>query len=514
MAETILIDPDFRSWRKRARDLLAEGIPPPEVFWNDTASRQGELFVGEAPPEKSPSRVRDDGETFRVPRPFVNLAEAVSCHSSPERWGLLYRLLWRQTRGGERRLLAVATDPDVRRASLWAGEVGRDVHKMRAFVRFRKVGESEAGREQFVAWFEPLHRIVRRNAPFFRKRFTGMDWSILTPSECVHWDGRELRFTPGVSAKDAPDDDALEELWRSYYASIFNPSRLKLKAMRAEMPARYWKNLPEAPLIHSLSREASHRREEMVAKPAIEPRSASKNLYLESLSERNAVPTLNEPPAADRAEDLPDLRRMRSLAECCRACPLWERATRTVFGEGNPEADLMIVGEQPGDREDLEGRPFVGPAGELLDEILEEVGARREDVYVTNAVKHFKWKPPASGTRGAADYRRGKTRLHDKANRAEMKACRPWLLGEIAKVKPKVVLTLGNTAGQSLIDPEFRVTRDRGEREGLPGIDFAGRVFATVHPAFLLRIPERERQAEERERFRDEVAAAAEAARE
>ena len=127
---------------------------------------------------------------------------------------------------------------------------------MRAFVRFRKVGETDEGREQFVSWFEPSHHIVRFNAPLFRKRFAGMDWSILTPDECAHWDGTALTFSEGVSAREAPSDDALEDLWRSYYKSIFNPSRLKLKAMQAEMPVKYWKNLPEAPLIQELTVEA------------------------------------------------------------------------------------------------------------------------------------------------------------------------------------------------------------------------------------------------------------------
>ncbi|MEM6277982.1 MAG: UdgX family uracil-DNA binding protein [Verrucomicrobiota bacterium] len=477
MAESVQIEPTFPAWRSRARDLLEEGIPPEELLWSDSSSGQDELFGSVA---AVPVQVKNPG--IKVPKAFFPLAETVACHSDESRWGLLYRILWRLTRGSERQLLLVSTDDDIRRASYLAKEVRRDCHKMRAFVRFRKVGEREGGREQFVSWFEPSHHIVRFNAPFFRKRFTGMDWSILTPDECAHWDGEKLRFSEGVSSQEAPNGDALEELWRSYYKSIFNPSRLKLKAMQAEMPVKYWKNLPEAPLIQELTVEASTRRDRMIEKEAQEPSPAPKNLYLRELHHRNEAPRVREKAELEIPETLEE---MQELASCCRMCPLWDRATQTVFGEGNPEADLMIVGEQPGDQEDLAGRPFVGPSGQLLDDALLKAGLKREKLYVTNAVKHFKWKPA-----GAMQTGRGPRRLHDKANRAEMKACRPWLLGEIARVKPRVILTLGNTAAESVIRPGFRILRERGEVTGPNEIGFEGRLFATVHPSYLLRIRE------------------------
>lgn len=506
--QTIVIPPDFSAWRDQARSLLEDRVPPEAVLWSDTGSGQDELFSTSSSPAPS-VRVRET-DPVSVPKPFLVLANAVACHRAPERWGLLYRLLWRVTREN-RHLLLVATDDDVRRASAMAKEVQRDVHKMRAFVRFRKVGETEADREQFVAWFEPFHHIVRRNASFFRDRFTGMDWSILTPEECAHWDGTDLHFTPGVVREAAPDGDELEDLWRSYYRSIFNPARLKLKAMQAEMPVKYWKNLPEAPLIRELTSAASTRRDSMIARPALEPKAAPRNLYLQKLEERNQTGFADGPDPLPSAEDrwqspneLPPLAEMAEQAACCRACPLWERATRTVFGTGNPEAEIMIVGEQPGDREDLEGTPFVGPAGQLLDEALAEAGLRREDLYLTNAVKHFKWKPPAGGA-GA----RGPRRLHDKANRAEMQACRPWLLGEIAKVQPRVIITLGNTSAQTLTDAGFRIRSDRGEITDRVPFPFEGRVFATVHPSFLLRIRDAEERRFERLRFVADLAAAA-----
>ncbi|MDA7921440.1 UdgX family uracil-DNA binding protein [Verrucomicrobiales bacterium] len=475
--QQVTIEPNFPAWRTRARELLVSGIEPAETFWSDGFGGQSDLFpelvVKEIEPRQSNDKSPSD---FRIPKAFLDLAETVSCHRDESRWGLLYRILWRIARRGERHLLGLPTDADIRKANTLAKEVRRDCHKMRAFVRFRKVAENEEnGREQFVAWFEPMHHIVRYNASFFQKRFTGMDWSILTPDECAHWDGLKLQFSQGVEKSAAPTDDALEEVWRSYYQNIFNPVRLKLKAMQSEMPVKYWKNLPEATLIQDLTAGASMKQEEMIEREPLPLRAAPKNLYLRSLNEMNEVALVSEA----GAEDSIPLAEMRKSAHSCRACPLWENATQTIFGEGNEAADIMLIGEQPGDEEDISGMPFVGPAGQLLEEILAEAELDREQIYLTNAVKHFKWKPG------------GKQRLHDKANRAEMKACRPWLLGEIARVSPRVIVTVGNTAAQSVIDPSFKITTQRGLVEWPNQIEFKGPVVATIHPSFLLRMRDR-----------------------
>jgi len=173
----------------------------------------------------------------------------------------------------------------------------------------------------------------------------------------------------------------------------------------------------------------------------------------------------------------PTLPKLRAEAAGCRACDLWERGTQTVFGEGRRTARILLVGEQPGDREDLEGRPFVGPAGLLLDRALEEAGIARADAYVTNAVKHFKWEP------------RGKKRIHQKPNAVEIAACRPWLEAELAVVKPHVLVCLGATAAQALLGKSFRVTKSRGVFVASP---LAPRVLATVHPSSILRAPDEE----------------------
>ena len=195
-------------------------------------------------------------------------------------------------------------------------------------------------------------------------------------------------------------------------------------------------------------------------------------------------------PATDSAAELiperPTLASVREAAAGCKACDLWRTGTQTVFGEGSGDAEVMFVGEQPGDQEDLAGRPFVGPAGKLLDRAMVEAGIDRSKAYVTNAVKHFKWQP------------RGKRRIHAKPNWAEMAACRPWLDAEIALVEPRVLVCLGATAAQALLGRQFRVTRQRGEPVDSPLAPF---VLATVHPSSILRAPDEDARRAEMEAF-------------
>jgi uracil-DNA glycosylase family protein len=189
-----------------------------------------------------------------------------------------------------------------------------------------------------------------------------------------------------------------------------------------------------------------------------------------------------------------ELDALRKAAAGCRNCPLWENATQTVFGEGNPRARILLVGEQPGDSEDREGHPFVGPAGRILDEGLAAAGIDRSRVYVTNAVKHFKWEP------------RGKRRMHKTPAQREVEACYQWLESEIQAVKPVLVVALGATAAKALLGPRFRITQDRGKiqpREGLPD------VIATFHPSYLLRLKGRSGEEEAERQFIDDLRTAA-----
>jgi len=186
----------------------------------------------------------------------------------------------------------------------------------------------------------------------------------------------------------------------------------------------------------------------------------------------------------------PTLGQLKTAARDCQACDLWRNATQTVFGEGKAGAKIMLVGEVPGDKEDIEGKPFVGPAGKLLDAALVEAGIDRKEVYVTNAVKHFKWEP------------RGKRRIHKKPNAAEIAACRPWLDAEIGAVKPRIIVCLGATAAQALLGREFRVTQHRAE---LVKSELGAGVMATVHPSSILRIPDEGAKREELKRFVDDL---------
>src|SRR6266699_3287632 len=203
------------------------------------------------------------------------------------------------------------------------------------------------------------------------------------------------------------------------------------------------------------------------------------------------MPTENEEYARPaRPPDTSSWTAVREASRNCTACHLYKRATQTVFGEGPKGAPMLLVGEQPGDYEDVAGKPFVGPAGKIMDRALEEAGINRSQVYVTNVVKHFKWEP------------RGKRRIHKKPNAQEIAACRPWLRAEIALIKPKVIVVLGATAAQVLLGPQFRVTKQRGR---FIESEYAPYMMATVHPSSILRAPDEETRREERRRFIDDL---------
>lgn len=453
----ITIAPNFEAWQKAARRALHGGLEPEALAW--------ETLQGEQPALAMFDEMGDEQEApmpapaFRVPKGFLPLARAVSCHRDPARWPLLYRVLWRLTHG-EPHLLEIAVDPDIYALTAMNKAIRHDVHKMRAFVRFREV-QMEDG-PWYVAWFEPEHHIVEMNAPFFVDRFASMRWAILTPDRCVHWDGERLSYTAGVSRSEAPEEDATEELWLKYYGQIFNPARANTRAMQAEMPKRYWKNLPEAAIIPALLEQAPKRVEKMIA--------ASRSKAVEE-NEHSVA----QPPATT------SLTTLREAAAGCTACPLYRNATQTVFGVGPKSARVILLGEQPGDQEDRQGHPFVGPAGQLLDRALEEAGIDRSTCYVTNVVKHFKWEP------------RGKRRLHSKPNGRDIAACRPWMEAEIGAIRPEVLICLGGTAAKAILGSEVKVLRDRGQ---IFETEFCAKTFVTVHPSSLLRAPsETEREA-------------------
>lgn len=473
------VDPgeDFQSWRVAARPLLLASIPPDDVNF----SKEEGLFQSPDLPVE-PEHIKT---TAKVPPEYITLAKDAACYADPDRWNLLYRILWRITHEGERNLCEIASDPDIAKASRMAKNVRREIHKMHAFVRFQLVDtHPTTGHETYAAWFEPDHYIIKAGTPFFRKRFANMDWSILTPKGCAHWDGKNLTFSVGIGKDPLSKGDPLETAWTTYYSNIFNPARVKLGAMRSEMPEKYWKNLPEAQKIRELVDQSRHRVSKMEETELRPAKPAPKNKYLGSLRDLS-----NTPPTLGPEQGM-DLAALKIAAQTCRACPLWEKGTGTVFGEGPKNARIMIVGEQPGDKEDIAGKPFVGPAGTLLRKALEEANISPEETYLTNAVKHFKWIPK--------DTARGKIRLHQSPAKGEIDSCRPWVLAELNQISPDVLILLGATAAKSLLGKSVPVTKNRGLIENHK---LAPKVILTVHPSYLLRIPERAGKAEEYQRF-------------
>ncbi len=463
MREVVLTRPgDFAEWRDAARGLLAGGVAPEDVSWRG-ADEGVSLFGDEAPPAS--------GGAVSLPRELLAMADRVICHRDPAVPARLYRVVWRAAR--DRQLVARRTDPDIDWLSKADKAIRRDIHKMHACVRFRRLGE-EAGRESFAAWFEPDHRILRLTAPFFQRRFYGMDWAIVTPDARAIWHDETMTYGPGGTKDEVPDSDVVEDQWRTYYGAIFNPARVKIDAMRAEMPKKYWKNLPEAQDIAALLAGAGARVERM-RETAVSLANPQTEKW------RTRVPE-----ALALTDDIDSLDELTRAVGGCTRCSLHCHATQAVVGEGPAAARIMLVGEQPGDREDLEGRPFVGPAGQVLNEALAEAGLDRTAVFLTNAVKHFKFEP------------RGKRRLHQNPTAGEIDICRWWLDKERALVQPKLIVTLGGSALRGVTGKSASIASMRGAVHELAG---GTKLIATIHPSFLLRLPDRARATEERAAF-------------
>jgi probable DNA metabolism protein len=470
---------DFAGWRELARARLAAAVPPDDVTWSD--EKRPSLFGGAegradecaARRRRADEYLRTDGDvagdaaapsapgpmraTPSISREILRLLEMLACYRDPGRWDLMYRLVWRVVHEN-RALLENDADGDVRTARLWSQAVSQDVHKMHAFLRFHET-LGDDGVPCYVAWFEPQHEILRYTIPFFEKRFGNMRWMIVTPDGAAVWRGTRIEFidSPGRSA--VPREDSTHGLWRAYYRNICNVARVNPRMMQREMPQRYWRHLPEATEIHALLHE--------------NPRTLATTLGSDAAAENDRVPRAI-------AESLDRIAPVADSPLTCQRCSLWQRATQAVLGEGPPDARIMLVGEQPGDEEDLRGRPFVGPAGRVLDEALQKAGVSRGELFVTNAVKHFKWEP------------RGKRRLHTKPQQQEVRACSGWLEREIAAVAPLVIVALGGTAIRALTGMQLTIDEARKmELCAASGV----RVVATYHPSAVLRAPDERRAA-------------------
>jgi uracil-DNA glycosylase len=433
---------DLDGFRKAVRALVAQDAPPDAVAWmtSDAPGLFGAAAVAAAPP-------------LSLPRTVHGLIARVVCHRDPERYALLYQLIWRMLHG-ERSLFETPSDPLVHRLDAMHRAIRRDLHKMHAFLRFRKT--EDAPGERFVAWFEPEHFILEATAAFFVERYRSLHWSILTPIGSLHWNRETLSLGPPAQRTDAPARDAFEAGWQDYYESTFNPARTNPRAMRAEMPKKYWKNMPETAAIPRLVQTAASRVTRMLEQEATMPTKRTPAAALEAM----------------RDKEIKSLEQLNTLLKA--SDPLVQGATQAVPGEGPPDAEIAFVGEQPGDQEDLQGRPFVGPAGRLFDRALADAGLAREEVYLTNAVKHFKFE------------KRGSRRIHSKPTAGEVKHYRWWLERELELIKPKIVVALGATAVLALAGKSIPITRARGPMRFPDGYEG----YVTVHPSYLLRLPD------------------------
>ena len=412
-----------------------------ETDWEGWRQATRALVLAGVEPEEltwsvggEPAPLPDATGGFHVPRALVSLAALVIQARDADRFGLLYSLVWR-VNGGER-LLEDDTDPDLALIRRMALSVRADAHRMRTNIRFLAVPED--GGTRFLGWFEPAHFVLQANAQVMARRFPHLSLSIVTPDGAAHWDGSSLLF--GFGLRHAADDEALQAWWEIHRLMLLEQATPDVSVPGAEA-------LDEAPRPPD--------------RPALGP------IVLHTKSD-------------------PALLRSAKDASACRRCPLYQHATQTVFGEGPAVATVMFVGEQPGDQEDIIGRPFVGPAGQMMDRAMEEAGIDRRTVYVTNAVKHFKFTP------------RGKRRIHQTPEVPEIQACGFWLDVERVQVRPRLLVLMGGSAARALLGRPVTISRERGR----PMRTADGQtVFVTVHPSFLLRVPDPAAKAREYEAF-------------
>lgn len=346
--------------------------------------------------------------------------------------------------------------------------VRKDVHNCHAYVRFRPLTKAPkplhdvdgqaaqaSARRHYVAWYEPDHLCLPLAAPHFAERFPLMDWTIMTPDACALWHDNVLTYGPGVPKSEgllnanqsSADADVIEALWHTYYQHIFNPARLNMKATRQHMPQRFWKNMPETNLIDAMKHGGAARAQTFVD---------------------------TQPAPSGRPQSFPDLSALATSITACQVCPWAGQATQAVTGEGTVTGGLMMVGEQPGDMEDLAGKPFVGPAGKLLAQALAEAGINREQAFVTNAVKHFKFE------------RVGKRRIHQKPTSKDVAACHDYLVAEWQLVRPRVLVCLGLTAALAVFGKAVKLKDVRGRVHVTQACQ---KTYVTTHPSAILRMP-------------------------
>ncbi|HET8995079.1 MAG TPA: UdgX family uracil-DNA binding protein [Acetobacteraceae bacterium] len=412
---------DWDGWRMATRKLVLAGVAPDQVRWSVRAG-----------PDDASDGVPEGDGGFTLSRSLVAMAALAFQAREPERFALLYGLVWRANAGAK----LDADDPDLRRAQGLAFAVRAEAHRMRTNLRFLPV-EGGDGLDH-VGWYAPAHYVLEANAQLLATRFSRHRCAVLTPDGSALWGDGELRFAGGVATIE--DDAALSAWWAAHRATLRHGPHRGTSIPPAE-------DLDEAPRPP----------DRLPLGPVVLPAGADTGLL----------------EASHEAGD-------------CRRCDLHGPATQTVFGEGPAHARVMFIGEQPGDQEDVIGRPFVGPAGQMLDRALEEAGIDRRTVYVTNAVKHFKFTP------------RGKRRIHQPPDVGEIAACRFWLDVERVRLQPKLLVLMGGSAARAVLNRAVTISRERGRPITMEDGQTA---FVTVHPSYLLRIPDADAKAREYRAF-------------
>lgn len=402
-----------------------------ETDWNGWRDATRALVMAGVAPNDIAWSVNGEPDTlpitegrFAVPGALVRLTQLAIQARAPDRFVMLYDLIARAHDG----TLSLNDDPDVALARRLALAVRAEAHRMRTHLRFMPIGGRHLG------WYGPAHYVLEANALVLAQRYPSMRLSILTPDLAAHIDAGAARFGPGARGID--DDGALSAWWEAHGAAALDAARVETAIPPAEA-------LDEAPRSPD--------------RPSIGP---------------IVFNPRRDPALAEAAAE----------AMSCQRCGLFDQASQTVFGEGPADARVMFVGEQPGDQEDVIGRPFVGPAGQLLDQALEEAGIDRRAVYITNAVKHFKFTP------------RGGRRIHQPPDAAEIEVCRFWLDVETVRLRPRLIVLMGGSAARAVLGRPVTVTRERGRpfalADGTPAM-------ITVHPSYLLRILDGQSKARE-----------------
>ena len=432
---------DFPQWRQQARLALANGIAPEAIHWQDARQAEGGLFgCDQELDAEEPAVTTAADSTVRIPASFLQTLRRLAAVSYEDRWNFLYKLLVRVSREGAG-LLTDPLDEDAQQVRSWLKELHRDSHKMKAFLRFRQKSDNF-----YTARYEPQHFVLQDLQEFFCKRFASMNFVIETPWERLAYIGGEGQHEWTREPWQGIEDDAMDELWLTYYKHTYNPARMNLKATLAEMPKKLWKNMPETKLIPELLAGSAAAVAEMIDKAPL---------------------SLPFDPG-----EVKSLAELQQYLQGCRGCALSHGFGNAVPGDGAPAASIMLVGEQPGDKEERQGSVFVGPAGQVLDEALAQCKLKRESLYITNAVKHFRHQNGPTG------------RIHQRPAQSSVHACRPFLMSELRLVRPQVVVCLGLTALKSFFGSLARLDQP------VQSLDFGWGPIAFVascHPAAILR---------------------------